>query len=157
MGIQFHSKSQNLIVNNQNGTNVGYSIAGIRNLTFTNTSLTVLLFDGSNFTYNLVDLQNYRYNQNSLNLDELFEDLKINIYPNPSHDQVIVNSELSNDKMIKYTIVDLTGKIIREKDFSLQNQVDNEIVISLEDLQAGDYMLNLYGSKITYSKKITKN
>ncbi len=75
---------------------------------------------------------------------------EVNIYPNPTTDQVIIESNSGSNYTIK--IMDLNGKIIKEPIQS--NQIQNSI--SFAGFPSGTYLL-LLENKIAYSQfKIIK-
>jgi len=80
--------------------------------------------------------------------DELYGD--INIFPNPTTDQLIISFSNIGDKT-KYTLYTMEGKIVRSK--RIHSQITT---INIRDLQKGNYYLNITeGNRIT-TRKISK-
>jgi plastocyanin len=71
----------------------------------------------------------------------------INIYPNPTTDNIYI----TNAEGMKYDIIDITGKIV------LSNSIINsEETINIENLRTGSYFIKFYGNNKISTKKIMK-
>ena len=79
----------------------------------------------------------------------------INLYPNPTQEQVIINFEnnVLNNETLEIRLATLQGKFIRT--FSW-DQKENSLNISLDDLPSGLYILHIKSSKGEICKKILK-
>ncbi len=85
------------------------------------------------------DLGLNQFNQNS-----------IQIYPNPSNDQININGIQLNDKVI---ISDLMGKIMYQSDIN----TTNEISINTSNIKNGAYILKIQRNEKIHSEKIIIN
>jgi hypothetical protein len=153
-------RAQNLNVKNQDGTISSYGLQDIRNLTFLNTDLIVLLFDGSSFTFSLPSLSNYQYNESTVSIEGLIiniNDWKLDVYPVPSEKSVSVSFNLESTELIRYTLTDMIGKELLNVDLGQLSSGDNSFLISIENLPQGDYILNIFREGTSYSRKISKN
>jgi PKD repeat protein len=70
----------------------------------------------------------------------------INVYPNPTSNQLTVDTEL---KLSKITIIDITGKMI-------MTTKGNTNTINVADLSDGIYFIQLITEEITITKKFVK-
>jgi len=73
--------------------------------------------------------------------------MSINIYPNPTSDFVWVESQAED---LRYTIMDLTGKIILVASLNQNNK------ISLQDLNPGLYIITLQNSTVKKQVRLVK-
>ena len=78
-----------------------------------------------------------------------YESFATNIYPNPATDYVIIDIEDENE--FNYVIMDLNGRIIREG-YSLGNKTQ----VSLDNVSAGIYIIEIYGSRSKHQGKLIK-
>ena len=93
-------------------------------------------------------------------LDDELEVQKITVYPNPfiDHISLDLNNIGTGNKNLRLQLTDITGKVLKVKDFVLDGSVDN-LMLSLQDinLQPGVYLLRTTGDKIkTETFKIIK-
>ena len=109
-------------VNNQ--YSITYTIGELVSDFATDTSLSVDLTQGFNQSF-----------LNIVSVDNLFFDVDINVFPNPTHDFLHVEV-LSLHNNLSVNIFDISGKLIRENDIS-----QNKFSISFSDLAAGNYLL----------------
>ncbi len=100
----------------------------------------VLEIDPNNFIVNQVE-------EFTNHLDTLTENILI--YPNPTLDFITI--ELKNPFNAKAKLVDMDGKIISEKSFS------SEIQLDLKNQSSGNYLLIIESNGTTLTHKITKN
>ncbi|CAM3766300.1 T9SS type A sorting domain-containing protein [Flavobacterium gelidilacus] len=80
----------------------------------------------------------------SEDFSELVNDLIV--YPNPSTDLLIINMSNRNGLELDYTIIDMTGKVLKSK-----KNIENETNIVVSDLPSSIYFL-----KITNKNKEVK-
>lgn len=81
---------------------------------------------------------------------ESFDNLKLNIYPNPANDVLNITSELATIQTV--SIVDLNGRTVKQFEV---NNTNSQINVS--DLNAGVYMLNIQSEEGKTVKKFIKN
>jgi hypothetical protein len=151
--------SQNLNLNNQGGTSTSYAIQDVRNITFENADLIVLLNNGNSYTFSLAGLTNYRYNESEAGVDEILSvvnDWKVNVYPIPATQQLTIEYTLIEPELIYYVIADLNGKQVLKDVLGIQNSGPHSVNISLEDLPNGNYNLQLFQEGQVFSTKISK-
>ena len=75
----------------------------------------------------------------------------IQITPNPADDELTVTLS-SNSEEIQLSLFDLSGKLL--KDIYQKNQ--NQIMLNVQDLESGMYMLKVKTPNNTYTEKIVK-
>ncbi|OFY37475.1 MAG: hypothetical protein A2275_10400 [Bacteroidetes bacterium RIFOXYA12_FULL_35_11] len=114
-----------------NGSSLYYYMVGVKKT------------DGCNSSKeneSVISFSNYKKGANGVS--EILFYNKINIYPNPFHDETTVDL---NDKMIKSILIkDITGKIV--KDYSNINQ--REVKLYNENLTSGIYLIEVYSDNL---------
>ncbi|WP_436517969.1 DUF5018 domain-containing protein [Ekhidna sp. To15] len=73
------------------------------------------------------------------------ENLKINVYPNPSSDFVNIEA----DEMLKVQMIDLNGRVLR-------NKTGQNIRLNLKDIKSGMYILQITDGETSISQRIIK-
>ena len=76
---------------------------------------------------------------------------EVEIYPNPSSNILNVNVKDFENQEIKYTIINSSGKIIRQ-----ENKFVKEMSLNIEDLKQGNYYLILEQKNNIISKEFIK-
>ena len=76
----------------------------------------------------------------------------ISISPNPAKDLLFVNSNIKEQKKIRYSIFSVKGQLIKSGDILLNNRE----IISLSDLSAGFYEIRFTSDKANSSYKFVK-
>lgn len=81
-------------------------------------------------------------------------DNKINIYPNPANEYIVINIEDENaryNQKVDIKIIDITGKVVLMQNYAL---IDNEIQIDINQLPEGLYFVNMLYKDNYISRKI---
>ncbi|AEA45484.1 S8 family peptidase [Fluviicola taffensis] len=115
----------------------------------TNSSYTITLPSSSFYTVSRTSIDGCEvfslpYNP-SLGLEELIS--QIQVYPNPTHGNVIINSVIPLSDL---QIIDLQGRMVK-------SSFDNTQEISISDLQNGTYYLIIHTDVQYFQVKIVKN
>ena len=76
-----------------------------------------------------------------------FSETQIFIYPNPTSGKV--NIELPKGEVLQFTLTDLLGKIILQKD-----NISNKYIFKTKDFAKGTYLIKLENVKGKYSRKL---
>lgn len=98
--------------------------------------------------YNPSDLDNSFQNNNDVTTPSMV------IRPNLATDQITLTHTLEQEQTLQWTIIDLTGKVIRQQAFDSNiRQID----INVSDLQAGFYFMQLNDEQHILTKKFIKN
>jgi hypothetical protein len=88
-----------------------------------------------------------------LGVDDFEEKKKINLYPNPSKEFVLIdNTNSSTNENFEYEILDLTGRIVKTGNSKFNER------INIETLTTGNYIIQIEtenGEKV--SEKLIKN
>ena len=82
-------------------------------------------------------------NAGSVGINKLYSDLKIKIYPNPTSNQLLIDTELD---IREIEIIDITGKII-------MTTKENTTTINVVNLTTGIYFIKLITDEKTITKK----
>ena len=76
---------------------------------------------------------------------------EVEIYPNPSANILNVDIKGCENQKIKYTIINSSGKIIKQ-----ENKFMKEMTLNIEDLKQGNYYLILEQNNNIISKEFIK-
>jgi len=76
-----------------------------------------------------------------------------NVFPNPSNDKITVESIIKSDKEVKFELIDISGKKVKE--ISEINILNNN-TIDINDLSNGIYTLSIYTDERVVNKKVIK-
>ena len=80
----------------------------------------------------------------------------INVYPNPARSTVNVVMGLQENSTVNYSLMDVSGKVIRSGNWKLSAGV-NTVSLDVMSLQGGVYILRVDDGKGIQSKKIMVN
>jgi hypothetical protein len=105
----------------------------------------------------VIDLGCYEWNP-PLGGEELKDDQisSVNIYPNPVHAQTTIEFSLESRIFVQLTIVDITGRIVYEREAPYVNEGKNQIIFHAENLPSGMYLCRLRIGNDMITKKIIK-
>ena len=81
-------------------------------------------------------------------IENYFNNDRINIFPNPTHDKLHINSK--TEKWSSVEIIDFTGRSV------LLNNSFNEQTIDISGLPRGVYLLRLSTEKKMFTEKFVK-
>jgi len=79
-------------------------------------------------------------------------ELQLELYPNPFRYDISVKFSQNPSKLIKVSLFDMRGKLIKSIDFEPQI----EITIPCSDIKAGNYILNIESANKKYNANIIK-
>jgi hypothetical protein len=138
-------KAQTVDFNLDNGLTINYQAEDIRKITFDNDLMNVLLWDGSLFSMNVSTINSF-LNNSSLSTQELLNELNtmnLQLYPNPTNDQININySTLINDE-ISILIYDSNSKLMMNRKLTYKSSGKYTEVIDLSTLVAGTYFCQI--------------
>jgi len=86
------------------------------------------------------------FNATGVGIDEIEKEYIISIYPNPAKDYFTIN--LDNNEKSDLKILDITGKVVYERNFS------KEINISTEKFKEGIYFVKVKNNDNIIIRKI---
>lgn len=75
-----------------------------------------------------------------MSLEQL--DATFRVYPNPATEEAVVTIQLSNDSEVSMKIVDLSGKVISERNYGTLSGI-SEIAVNTNELGSGVYVIEL--------------
>ena len=82
------------------------------------------------------------------------EEESINIFPNPAHNSIYINSDINLTGFL-FTITDLTGSILKEQISNTENSSSNYYQIDVSGFVPGVYLVNIISPDgLMFSKKI---
>lgn len=112
----------------------------------------------SGITYYQLSQTDYDGTTKKLGIVAVQNDIKlkdIEIKPNPASETTIISIPSYKQKDVTIRLTDITGKIIEEKNVSLENG-DNYYEIRLSSLEKGMYFVQITGRDINQSFKLVK-
>ncbi len=83
------------------------------------------------------------------------EDEIVALFPNPIDKLYGTVKLYDNEQIISYSILDMSGKIIRYEKIEKQEQ-SNLLSFSVENLSSGEYLIKIYTENSIFSKKFVK-
>jgi hypothetical protein len=157
--VVFEVNAQSIYFSYTDGTNTAYNLTDIRKITFDIDLMKLHLTDGSIYSRNISTVGHYQYNQNSVNVENLLSDLndwKLELFPNPTIEELNLRYHLPTEDKITISLFDLQGKMIFEKVAGLKLSGVNQDLLNLSQIAAGTYICRTSGMKNSISKQITK-
>ncbi|MBN1338430.1 MAG: T9SS type A sorting domain-containing protein [Bacteroidales bacterium] len=76
------------------------------------------------------------------------------VYPNPAAMNVYLDVRLSETLPVKACIIDLTGQVMREKDFGMIKKGNAHLQMSVKQVPQGIYFLNLKAGQASLTRKL---
>lgn len=140
----YQTHSQNIFINQTNGTTVSFSISELKKMTFSDGSLQVYDDSGSTDNFALNNLRNITFYDINTDIPFFVNDINCRIFPNPVGDFLTIDLSDTNIKStIEIQIIDMNGRLI--KAIKTQNP---KTTISLKAIAKGNYLI-----KISYANK----
>lgn len=78
----------------------------------------------------------------------------LKLYPNPARNLVTVQYSLENDAQMHFTLVDMSGRIVLQKDMEKRFSGFNSFNIDVSGFQKGIYFLNMTSATYTKTMKL---
>ncbi len=94
--------------------------------------------------YKLAPVSGFTYSYKQPSGVKEATDNKLQVYPNPASDNLMIAGSQSDLYATRYDIVDMTGRVVQHGNF--KNEAKN--IIDIHTLPPGAYMLNLYNRQI---------
>ncbi len=93
-------------------------------------------------------------NQNPKGIEEIETSMNLQVYPNPATDQITISQPEGNENRFEtISVFDLHGKLCKTV---AGVKGENQIIISIADLPAGEYMIVAEGENIRATGKVIK-
>jgi hypothetical protein len=153
------SYAQSIYFDYSDGTNAAYNLADIRKITFNVDLMQLHMNDGSIFSRNVSTIGHYQYSESSVNVENLLADLNdwnLQVFPNPTTDELNLRYHLPKEDKITLSIFDLQGKLILEQVAGEKLSGENQDIIDLRQIAAGTYICRISGKSNSISKQIIK-
>lgn len=80
--------------------------------------------------------------------------LNARLYPNPARDRVFVNFLSPAPGLLHYTLVDVSGRKVNSGQFNVQDAGPQQLMLPLQSLPAGHYLLQLHIGAHFYQERI---
>ena len=154
-------QAQSIHFQNTDGTKTSYNLEDVRKVTMENNKVQVYMKDGNLYERDMAALQNYRYDEstNTTAVDKVLSEgnkLGLVVYPNPTDNMLHLSYTLQNAEEIKCIILDVQGKKVSEVNLGKQAAGEQKQSISLKDLPAGSYTVQIQGQQFSIHKQIVK-
>ena len=78
----------------------------------------------------------------------------LKVYPNPAHNLATIVYSLEKDAQLQFAIVDMTGRIVMQKEMEKQFSGFNSFNIDLTELKKGVYFVKLNSATFTKTTKL---
>ena len=152
-------RAQSVFFNYTDGSTNAYALQDVRKIDFSGELMNLHLLDGTVYSWNIGSVGYYEYQPDApLKIEDWLSkanDWQAKIYPNPSNGLQTLVLSLPKDEMLKLSIMDLSGKLVFEKDMGQLRK--GEHVLPLEfDGAAGQYALVLRNPHFSVSKKLIR-
>lgn len=98
-------------------------------------------------------VDNLSFNGTVAGIDAQESDFTFSIYPNPANEMITVSFMEENSTELKIELMDLTGKIVIEKNL-IAGTGENSIRFMTDDIEAGAYFIRLISEKGTSTQKL---
>jgi hypothetical protein len=89
-------------------------------------------------------------------IDTYFSNAAVNVFPNPANTQVNVQMEVSESVNIEFTLMDLVGQTLSERNLNFTTGLNNT-TIDLSNLSNGIYLLKMKKGNSIYTNKLIIN
>jgi hypothetical protein len=142
-----------------NGTGAAYNLQDVRKITFTADVMNLHLQDGTISSWNVSTIGYYDYNASLVNVEPILDEVNnwnLQLFPNPTKDEIQLKYNLSKEDKINISLYDLTGKLVLEKNAGSKNAGENQDNLDLRQLAAGNYICRISGERNSISKQIIK-
>jgi hypothetical protein len=152
-------EAQSIHFSYTNGTGAAYNLQDVRKITFTADVMNLHLQDGTITSWNVSTIGYYDYNASLVNIEPILDKVNnwnLQLFPNPTKDEIQLKYNLSKDDKIQIALYDLTGKLILEKDAGTKNAGENQDNFDLRQLDVGTYICRISGERNSISKQIIK-
>ena len=100
---------------------------------------------------NVTDIQTYNFTVSGIN--ELFENGKVTIYPNPTDNLLNVAFIAKSNSTIDISLEDISGRVMMKNNYVV-TQGPNKVSIDLSGISGGIYMLNMSAENSSLRYKI---
>jgi hypothetical protein len=107
------------------------------------------------FFNRLAPIVRIRLNEGEVSIDEDTQAEFFALYPNPATDLLKVSLALNNSENTLINVLDISGKIVQTIQLGAVNGT-TQVVVSIDDLTAGVYFIELVNSKGKQVKKFVK-
>lgn len=147
--------AQNLVVTLTNSNIETFAVSDIQSIKFDQGAMILNELDGTVNNWNVDDIDNYEFD-GVANINETITITtdELNVYPNPSSDQVHINYTSNRSGAITIAVYDMNGRMIEEL-FSGEHQEATEATWNSQQsgmVKSGKYLIRI----TTESKVITK-
>jgi hypothetical protein len=146
-------KAQDLVVTLTNGNTESFAVANIKSIKFGASDMSLYELNGTTNIWNINDIDNYAFD-GVANLEESMNisSNNLNVFPNPSSDNVTINYTSSFCGKITISVTDMNGKHAEDIYFGEHNTETEIYWKAKEKNPSGKYLIKI----TTENKVITK-
>jgi hypothetical protein len=81
-------------------------------------------------------------------------EFKLNIYPNPASDFLIISMDLKSEAKVKVSLIEVNGKIIKEWISDIKDMHGVPVIYDIEEVPGGVYMVKFAVDNISIIRKV---
>jgi hypothetical protein len=150
-------KAQTMYVNKKTGTQTPFTTSSIRTLTFATGRMAVNKTDKSSVAYTLSGIRYLSFNDYTTEVPQIgsSQNNALEIYPNPSADQLQISYETVKAGNAQVEIIDLQGKILLQQALNC-NAGANHVEIKVTKLPKGIYLCRVTNGTRMVTTKFLK-
>ena len=151
------SQQEAIHVNFTDNTTMTFLLDDVQKLDFTEDQTILHLTDGMvlSWDFEAIDYYNYRDEVITTSANLLKSSLRLDVYPNPSQNDIHVNFDILSKQDAKLTVMSIDGKEVEMK--QLTGVSKENVFIDISSYPAGQYILVLAGASFNLSKSFIKN
>ena len=147
--------AQNLVVTLTNSNIETFVVSDIQSIKFDQGTMILNEFDGTVNNWNVDDIDNYEFNGTvNISENESITTSELNIFPNPTTNNVTVNFTSNAKSSISIAVYDINGRFVEEIYNGEHHEVTKVVWSAKQNtlVQSGKYLIKI----TTESKVITK-
>jgi len=147
------TQAQDLVVTLTNGNTESFPVANIQSIKFGAADMSLYELNGTTNIWNINDINNYAFD-GAVNLKETMNvsTCNLNVFPNPSSDNVTINYLSNFSGKISISVIDMSGKYVGAI-YSGEHNTETEIVWNAkQNNPSGKYLIKI----VTENKVVTK-
>ena len=153
--VSISVNAQDLIVKLTNSNIETFVVSDIQSIKFDQATMILKEFDGTVNTWSVNNIDNYKFdNITNISQKESISTFELNIFPNPTTDDVTVNFISNASGLINIAIYDVKGRFVEEIYNGNHNKVTKSTWSAKQNnsVQSGKYLIRIN----TENKVITK-
>lgn len=112
------------------------------------------LIEGKDYELSLGDNPEITAVQDHTQIDSRSGDIDLELYPNPAREQLVLRSPAFADGPVTIGLYSETGNLVRTQECYARSGLPSEIIVHLEGLSSGSYIIRLEAGDILVSRQV---